>query len=150
RVGMTDIEAARAQIDLCLEAGINLFDTADAYSAGLSEEILGQALKGRRDQVLIATKIRQTTGEGPNEAGLSRQHIITGCEASLRRLDTDHIDLYQTHEWDGETPLDETLEAFESLVHDGKVRYIGSSNYASWQLMKALGISDRRGLPRFI
>src|SRR5919109_5044423 len=149
-VGSTDVAGARRQIDLCLDAGINLFDTADVYSAGLSEEILGEALDGRRDRVLLATKARMPMGDGPNDAGLSRHHLIASCEASLRRLRTDHIDLYQVHEWDGATPLDETLEALDTLVRSGKVRYVGCSNYAGWQLMKALGVSERRGLERFV
>jgi aryl-alcohol dehydrogenase-like predicted oxidoreductase len=111
KTGSTDVEGACRQIDLCLDAGINLFDTADVYSAGLSEEILGQALKGRRDKVLVATKVRFPTGDGPNDAGLSRYHLIEGCEASLKRLGIGHVDLYQLHEWDGQTPLEETLEA---------------------------------------
>jgi aryl-alcohol dehydrogenase-like predicted oxidoreductase len=149
-VGATGADEARRQVDMCLDAGINLIDTADVYSGGLSEEIVGEVLRGRRDQVLVATKVRMEMGPGPNDAGLSRHHIITGCEASLRRLDTDHIDLYQVHEWDGETPLEETLEALELLVKVGKVRYVGASNYAAWQLMKALGTADRAGLPRFV
>jgi aryl-alcohol dehydrogenase-like predicted oxidoreductase len=149
-VGSTGVEEARRQVDQCLAAGVNLFDTADVYSGGLSEEILGQALKGRRDQVLVATKVRMPMGDGPNDAGLSRHHIVTGCEASLRRLGTDHIDLYQVHEWDGLTPLEETLEALDLLVRSGKVRYVGASNYAGWQLMKALGTAGRLGLPRFV
>jgi aryl-alcohol dehydrogenase-like predicted oxidoreductase len=149
-VGSTGADEARRQVDQCLAAGVNLFDTADVYSGGLSEEILGQALKGRRDEVLIATKVRMPMGGGPNDAGLSRHHIVTGCEASLRRLGTDHIDLYQVHEWDGLTPLEETLEALDLLVRSGKVRYVGASNYAGWQLMKALGTADRLRLPRFV
>jgi aryl-alcohol dehydrogenase-like predicted oxidoreductase len=149
-VGSTDVAEARRHVDQCLAAGVNLFDTADVYSDGLSEEILGQALQGRRDDVLVATKVRMEMGAGPNDAGLSRHHVVTGCEASLRRLGTDHIDLYQVHEWDGVTPLEETLEALDFLVTSGKVRYVGLSNYAGWQLMKALGISDRLGLPRFV
>jgi aryl-alcohol dehydrogenase-like predicted oxidoreductase len=149
-VGSTGVDEARRQVDQCLAAGVNLFDTADVYSGGLSEEILGQALQGRRDDVLVATKVRMAMGEGPNDAGLSRHHVVSGCEASLRRLGTDHIDLYQVHEWDGVTPLEETLEALDFLVSSGKVRYVGVSNYAGWQLMKALGISDRLGLPRFV
>jgi aryl-alcohol dehydrogenase-like predicted oxidoreductase len=148
-VGSTGVDEARRQVDLCLEAGINLIDTADVYSDGLSEEILGQVLHGRRDEVLVATKVRMAMGPGPNDAGLSRHHILSGCEASLRRLGTDHIDLYQVHEWDGETPLEETLEALDLLVQAGKVRYVGASNYAGWQLMKALGTAERTGLPRF-
>jgi aryl-alcohol dehydrogenase-like predicted oxidoreductase len=137
-------------VDLCLDAGVNLFDTADIYSSGESEEILGQAISGRRDRVLLATKARFPTGEGPNEAGLSRHHIVRACEASLRRLGTDYIDLYQAHEWDGVTPLEETLEAFDALVRSGKVRYVGSSNHSGWQLMKALGVSERLGLQRYV
>ena len=149
-VGTTDLAAARRQIDLCLDAGVTLVDTADVYSNGLSEEIVGQALEGRRDDVLIATKARFAMGDGPNDAGLSRHHLIRACEASLRRLRTDHIDLYQVHEWDGQTPLEETLGALDDLVHAGKVRYVGCSNYSAWHVMKALGIADRRGLPRFV
>jgi aryl-alcohol dehydrogenase-like predicted oxidoreductase len=148
-VGSTDLEGARRQVDRCLEAGINLIDTADVYSDGLSEEILGQVLEGQRDDVLVATKARMPMGDGPNDAGLSRHHLIRACEASLRRLRTDRIDLYQVHEWDGQTPLEETLQALDDLVHAGKVRYVGCSNYAGWQLMKALGIAERRGLVRF-
>jgi aryl-alcohol dehydrogenase-like predicted oxidoreductase len=150
KVGSTDVNEARLQIDLCLDAGVNLIDTADVYSGGLSEEIVGQAVKGRRDDVLLATKVRMPMGDGPNDAGLSRHHIVTGCEDSLRRLGTDHIDLYQVHEWDGQTPLEETLEALDLLVRSGKVRYVGASNYAAWQLMKALGTAERGGLPRFV
>jgi aryl-alcohol dehydrogenase-like predicted oxidoreductase len=150
QVGSTDLDEARRQVDLCLEAGVNLIDTADVYSGGLSEEIVGQALKGRRDEVLLATKVRMAMGDGPNSAGLSRHHVITGCEDSLRRLGTDHIDLYQVHEWDGQTPLEETLEALDLLVRSGKVRYVGASNYAAWQLMKALGTAERHRLPRFV
>jgi aryl-alcohol dehydrogenase-like predicted oxidoreductase len=150
KVGSTDVAAARRQIDLCLDAGVNLIDTADVYSGGLSEEIVGEALADRRDRVLLATKARMPMGEGPNDAGLSRHHLIAACEASLRRLRAEHIDLYQVHEWDGVTPLEETLAALDHLVQAGKVRYVGCSNYAGWQLMKALGISERRGLERFV
>jgi aryl-alcohol dehydrogenase-like predicted oxidoreductase len=148
-VGSTGLEEARRQVDRCLAAGVNLIDTANVYSEGLSEEICGQVLEGRRDQVLVATKARMPMGEGPNDAGLSRHHLVRECEASLRRLRTDWIDLYQVHEWDGLTPLSETLEALDDLVRAGKVRYVGCSNYAGWQLMKALGIAERRGLTRF-
>ena len=150
KVGTTDVALARRQVDMCLEAGVNLIDTADVYSGGRSEEILGEVLRGRRDQVLVATKVRMPMGRGPNDAGLSRHHVVSGCEASLRRLGTDHIDLYQVHEWDGHTPLEETLEALDLLMRAGKVRYVGASNYASWQLMKALGTAERHGLPRFV
>jgi len=149
-VGQIDVEGARKQIGLARDAGVNLFDTADVYSSGSSEEILGRALGSDRDEVLIATKVRMRMGDGPNDAGLSRHHIIRGAEASLRRLGTDYIDLYQVHEWDGQTPLEETLHALEHLVQSGKVRYIGCSNYAAWQLMKALWISDRDRLTPFV
>jgi aryl-alcohol dehydrogenase-like predicted oxidoreductase len=148
-VGDVDLDGARRQIDLALDAGVNLVDTADVYSGGVSEEIVGEALAGRRDRVLLATKARMPMGEGPNDAGLSRHHLIEACDASLRRLRTDHIDLYQVHEWDGQTPLEETLDTLDTLVRAGKVRYIGCSNYAAWQLVKALGISDRLHLQRF-
>jgi aryl-alcohol dehydrogenase-like predicted oxidoreductase len=150
KVGTTGAEEARRQVDQCLAAGVNLIDTADVYSTGISEEIVGQAIAGRRDDVLIATKVRMSMGSGPNDAGLSRHHVISGCEASLRRLGVEHIDLYQVHEWDGQTPLEETLAALDQLVRSGKVRYVGCSNYAGWQLMKALGTADRMGLPRFV
>src|SRR4051794_23697456 len=151
-VGSTDAAGAARQIDMCLDAAVNLIDTADVSSDGLSEEIVGEVLdaNGRRDRALIATKARMPMGDGPNDAGLSRHHIIHGCEASLRRLRTDHIDLYQVHEWDGQTPLEESLDALDLLVRDGKIRYVGVSNFAGWQLMKALGTSDRTGLPRFV
>src|SRR3954447_24968497 len=135
-VGSTDVAAAGRQIDLCLDRGVNFIDTADVYSGGLAEEILGEAIKSRRDRVLLATKARMPMGDGPNGAGLSRQHLIAECENSLRRLQVDHIDLYQVHEWDGQTPLEETIEALDTLQRSGKVRYIGASNYTGWQLMK--------------
>jgi aryl-alcohol dehydrogenase-like predicted oxidoreductase len=150
RVGATEVDTATRQVDMCLDAGVNLIDTADVYSDGLSEEVVGKTLKGRRDRVLIATKARFAMGDGPNDAGLSRHHLIASCEASLRRLRTDHIDLYQVHEWDGVTPLEETLHALDTLVRAGKVRYIGCSNYAGWQMTKALGVADRRGYQRFV
>jgi aryl-alcohol dehydrogenase-like predicted oxidoreductase len=149
-VGQIGVEGARAQIDLAREAGVNLIDTADVYSAGLSEEILGQALGNDRDEVLIATKVRMPMGDGPNDAGLSRHHILRSAEASLRRLKTDYLDLYQVHEWDGHTPLEETLSALDALVQSGKVRYVGASNYSAWHLMKALWTSDREHLTRFV
>ncbi len=150
KVGATDVAGARRQVDMCLDAGINLFDTANIYSGGESEEVLGEAISGRRDDLLLATKVRMSVGEGPNHTGLSRHHIIRQCEESLGRLGTDYIDLYQVHEWDGLTPLEETLEALDTLVKSGKVRYVGSSNYSGWQLMKALGISERLGLQRYV
>ena len=149
-VGETDLDGARRQIDMALDAGVNLMDTADVYSDGLAEEIVGQTLGGRRDRVLISTKARFEMGPGPNDAGLSRHHLIEACEASLRRLRTDHIDLYQVHEWDGQTPLDETLAALEHLVESGKVRYVGCSNFSGWQVMKALGMARASGLPGFV
>ncbi|MGZ4192205.1 MAG: aldo/keto reductase [Solirubrobacteraceae bacterium] len=149
-VGDTDLAGARRQIDMCLDAGVNLIDTADVYSTGRSEEIVGEALQGKRDEILISTKVRFAMGDSPNDAGLSRHHIISGCEASLRRLRTDHIDLYHVHEWDGLTPLEETLDALRHLQDAGKIRYAGVSNYAGWQLMKALGIAQRDHLARFV
>jgi aryl-alcohol dehydrogenase-like predicted oxidoreductase len=134
---------------MCLDAGVNLIDTADVYSGGLAEEITGEVVKGRRDTLLLSSKVRMTMGDGPNDAGLSRQHIIAGCEASLRRLGTDHIDIYHVHEWDGQTRLEETLSALNSLVSAGKVRYLAASNYAGWQLMKALAVADSHGFERF-
>jgi aryl-alcohol dehydrogenase-like predicted oxidoreductase len=150
KVGDTDLKGAKRQIDMCLDAGVNVIDTADIYSTGASEEIVGQALGAKRDDVLVASKVRMRMGDGPNMEGLSRHHVISGCEASLRRLRTDHIDLYQVHEWDGLTPLEETLGALQYLVDTGKVRYVGVSNYAAWQLMKTLGIAERDHLPRFV
>jgi aryl-alcohol dehydrogenase-like predicted oxidoreductase len=149
-VGQIDVEGARKQIGLARDAGVNLFDTANSYSSGLSEEILGKALGSDRDEVLIATKVRLPMGDGPNDAGLSRHHILRNAEDSLRRLGTDYIDLYQVHEWDGRTPLEETLQALDDLIRSGKVRYIGCSNYAAWQVMKSLWIADREGLTPFV
>ena len=150
KVGNTDLAGARRQIDLCLDAGVNLFDTADIYSTGLSEQIVGEALEGRRDSVLVATKARFPMAGGPNDAGSSRHHLIRACEASLKRLRTDYIDLYQLHERDGVTPLEETMEALDQLVRSGKVRYVGVSNFSAWHLMKALAVSDRTGGARFV
>jgi aryl-alcohol dehydrogenase-like predicted oxidoreductase len=149
-VGDTDVDGARQMVDRCLEAGMTTFDTANVYSGGRSEEILGQAIGDRRDDVTIATKVRFPMGDGPNDAGLGRRHLRDQCEASLRRLGTDRIDLYQVHQWDGQTPLVETLDTLATLVDHGKVRYVGCSNYSAWHLMKALGIQDARQLPRFI
>jgi aryl-alcohol dehydrogenase-like predicted oxidoreductase len=149
--GDTDLQGAQRQVDMCLDAGINLIDTADVYNMGVSEEITGAALSdGRRNRALIATKVRFPFGKGPNDRGLSRHHIIEQAEGSLRRLKTDHIDLYQVHEWDGQTPLEETMEALDSLVRSGKVRYLGCSNYSGWHIMKALGIANQHHYQRFV
>jgi aryl-alcohol dehydrogenase-like predicted oxidoreductase len=148
-VGATDVEGARRQVDMCLDAGVNLIDTADVYSGGTAEEITGEVIKGRRSSLLVSTKVRMAMGDGPNDAGLSRHHIISGCEASLRRLGTEYIDIYHVHEWDGQTRLEETLSALDTLVAAGKVRYLAASNYAGWQLMKALAVADDRGFERF-
>ena len=149
-VGNTDVQGAARQIDLCVDRGVNFIDTANVYSEGASEEILGEALEGRRDRVLLATKARFPMGERPNDAGLSRHHLIAECEASLRRLRTDHIDLYQVHQWDGQTPLEETLEALDTLLKAGKIRYVGCSNYSAWHVMKALWTADRHGYQPFV
>src|SRR5215469_1864647 len=148
-VGATDVDGARRQLDMCLDAGVNLIDTADVYSGGLAEEITGEVIKGRRNSLLLSTKVRMPMGDGPNDAGLSRHHIISACEASLRRLGTGHIDIYHVHEWDGQTRLEETLSALDTLVAAGKVRYLAASNYAGWQLMKALAVADAGGFERF-
>jgi aryl-alcohol dehydrogenase-like predicted oxidoreductase len=152
RIGNTDRAAAARQVDMCLDAGINFCDTANVYNAGVSEEILGEVLaeNGRRQRALVATKVRFRMDDGPNGAGLSRHHIIEQCKASLKRLRTDHIDLYQVHEWDGRTPVEETMEALDTLVRHGHVRYIGCSNYSGWHIMKALMAADRRHGERFV
>ncbi len=150
-VGDLGVSEARRLVDLCLDAGVNLIDTADVYSQGVCEEILGEIIGGpRKNGVLIATKARFPMGEGPNDVGSSRYHLISACEASLRRLKTDVIDLYQLHEWDGQTPLEETLEALDTLVRQGKVRYVGCSNFSGWHIMKALGVSEREKRERFV
>lgn len=148
--GSTEVDEARHLIDLCLEAGANLFDTADGYSAGRSEEVLGEAIKGRRRDVLVATKGFFPMGPGPNQAGSSRHHLIEACDASLRRLGTDYIDLYQIHAFDAFTPIEETLRALDDLVTSGKIRYIGCSNFSGWHLMKSLSISERYGWSRYV
>ena len=150
-VGDLGVAEARRLVDMCLDAGVNLIDTADVYSDGACEEILGQIVGGaRRNGVLIATKARFAMGSGPNDAGSSRYHLVRACEASLRRLKTDVIDLYQLHEWDGVTPLEETMEALDLLVRQGKVRHIGCSNFSGWHIMKALGVSERERRARFV
>ncbi|WP_374621220.1 aldo/keto reductase [Devosia sp.] len=149
--GETDLRDAQRQIDLCLDHGVNLIDTANVYNNGKSESMLGEALvDGRRDRLLISSKVRFPMGAGPNDRGLSRHHIVRQCEASLRRLRTDVIDLYHVHEWDGQTPLDETIEALDTLVRQGKIRYVACSNYSAWHLMKALAVADAGRHQRFI
>ena len=145
-----DEETSREIVRRFLEAGGNFVDTADVYSNGLSEEITGRALKGMRDDVVLATKVFFPMGEGANDTGLSRKHIMQGCEDSLRRLGTDYVDLYQVHCWDGATPLEETLSALTDLVRSGKVCYIGVSNFTGWQLMKSVCVSEAYGLERFV
>ena len=149
-VGATRGADARRQIDMCLDAGVNLFDTADVYAAGRSEEILGEALGTRRKDVIIATKAFGRMGKGAHDTGLSRRHLIDACDASLKRLGTDWIDLYQVHSFDALAPLEETLRALDDLVTAGKVRYIGCSNFSGWHLMKASAIAEKRGSEPFI
>ena len=149
-VGDLGVPEARKLVDMSLDAGVNLIDTADVYSQGVSEEIVGEIIGKRREGVLLATKARFPMGEGPNDAGSSRHHLVRACEASLKRLNTDVIDLYQLHEWDGLTPLEETMEALDMLVRHGKVRYIGCSNFSGWHIMKALGVSAAEHRQRFV
>src|SRR5581483_6619156 len=141
--GSSGVEEATRIVDVCLDAGINLFDTADVYSKGLSEEILGKAISGRRDRLLISTKTTFRFGDGPNDVGSSRYHIISSCEESLRRLNTDRIDIYHMHGFDATTPVEETIETLDTLVKIGKVRYIACSNFSGWHLMKSLAISEK-------
>lgn len=148
--GSTQVAEATRLIDVALDAGVTLFDTADTYSAGLSEEILGKAIGSRRDQVLIATKANGRTEPGANGLGSSRHHLIRACEASLRRLGTDYIDIYQLHGFDAQTPIEEVLRTLDDLVRSGKVRYIGCSNFSGWHLMKSLAISEKYGLERYV
>jgi aryl-alcohol dehydrogenase-like predicted oxidoreductase len=148
--GGTGVEESRRLIDIAIEAGSVMFDSADAYSKGLAEEVLGKALAGRRNQVLISTKGTFRMGDGPNDVGSSRHHIIAACEASLRRLATDYIDLYQLHGFDAVTPVEEAVRALEDLVRAGKVRYLGCSNFSGWQLMKSLAVADRHGWSRYV
>jgi aryl-alcohol dehydrogenase-like predicted oxidoreductase len=145
----TDKDEAKRIVDLSLAAGVNFFDTANGYSNGQSETMLGEILKGRRHEVVIATKVFNPMGPGPNDSGMSRVHIMQAIEASLRRLQTDYVDIYYIHHVDTQTPLEEMLRAFDDLVHHGKVRYIACSNYEAWRLMEALWISDSKGLARF-
>ena len=143
-------DGSREILTRFLEAGGNFIDTADVYEAGVSETFTGRAIKDVREDLVLATKVRFPMGDGPNDVGLSRKHIIAGCEASLRRLGTDYIDLYQVHAWDAATPLEETLSALTDLVRSGKIRYIGVSNFTGWQLVKALYTSELRGLEKFV
>ncbi|HEY3757079.1 MAG TPA: aldo/keto reductase [Opitutaceae bacterium] len=146
--GGTEADEARRLVDICLEAGLTMFDTADGYSSGRSEEVLGAAIRGRRDRVLISTKATFRTGEGPNDLGSSRHHLMDTIHGSLRRLGIDHIDLFQLHTFDAQTPIEETLRTLDDLVRAGKIRYVGVSNFSGWHLMKSLAIAEKYGLPR--
>jgi aryl-alcohol dehydrogenase-like predicted oxidoreductase len=148
--GSSDVAEATRLVDICMEAGVNLFDTADVYSVGLAEEILGKAIEGRRHDVLISTKTSFPMGKGPNDLGSSRHHVVAACEASLRRLGTDYIDIYHLHAFDALTPIEEALSTLHNLVESGKVRYIACSNFSGWHLMKALSISERYGWSRYV
>jgi len=148
--GSTDVAEATRLVDICMDAGVNMFDTADVYSAGMAEEILGKAVAGRRDKVVIATKASFPMGPGPNDRGNSRHHLLKACDASLRRLGTDYIDIYQMHGFDALSAVEETLSTLDTLVRSGKVRYIGCSNFSGWHLMKSLASSDRYGWPRYV
>ncbi len=147
--GSSDVVEATRLVDICLDAGVNLFDSADIYSDGLSETILGKAIAGRRDSVLISTKATFRLGNGPNDVGSSRHHLIRACEASLKRLGTDYIDIYHLHGFDALTPIEEVLSTLDNLVRSGKVRYIACSNFSGWHLMKSLDVADRYGWPRY-
>lgn len=148
--GDTDVNAARRMVDICLEYGVNLFDSADVYSEGAAEKILGAAIKGRRDKVLVATKMSLALGSGPNESGSSRYRIISAVDKALLRMETDYIDLLQLHGFDGSTPVEEVLYTFDALVKSGKVRYVGASNFSGWHLMKSLAKADQHGWPRYV
>jgi aryl-alcohol dehydrogenase-like predicted oxidoreductase len=148
--GNTDIEEAKRLIGICLDAGVNLFDTADVYSDGASESILGAALKGRREQAIISTKLTLRAGDGPNDIGASRHHLITGVERALKRLGTDYIDLLQLHHFDAMTPVEQVMSTLDDLVRAGKVRYLGASNFSGWQLMKSQAAADAHGYSRFV
>jgi aryl-alcohol dehydrogenase-like predicted oxidoreductase len=148
--GTTDVAEARRLVDICLDAGVTLFDTADVYSNGASEEVLGEAIKGRRDTVLISTKASLPTGDGPNDWGSSRARLIRAVDASLRRLGTDHIDIFQLHAFDASTPVEEVVSTLDRLVDAGKLRYIGVSNFSGWQIMKSLAAADRNGWSRYV
>ncbi|HET7179529.1 MAG TPA: aldo/keto reductase [Chryseosolibacter sp.] len=148
--GSTQEKEATRLVDLCLDAGVNLFDCADTYSDGLAEEILGKAIRGKRDRVLVSSKATFPTGTGPNDIGSSRYHVVRACEASLKRMNTDHVDIYHMHGYDGNTPIEETLRALDDLVQSGKVRYIACSNFSGWHLMKSLSISEKYGWHRYV
>ena len=148
--GATGVKEATHLVDICLDSGLNMFDSADVYSNGLAEEILGQAIKGRRDQVIVSTKATFRIGQGPNDVGSSRYHLIRAVEASLQRLGTDYIDLFQLHGFDALTPVEETLGTLNDLVRSGKIRYIGCSNFSGWHLMKSLAVSEKYGLSRYV
>lgn len=148
--GSTDVAGAERLIDICLDHGVSMFDSADIYSGGLAEEILGRAIKGRRDRLLISTKATFPASDDPNDFGSSRQHLIDAVDKALKRLGTDHIDLYQLHGQDYNTPVEETLATLDELVRSGKIRYIGGSNFSGWHLMKSLAVSDRYGYPRHV
>jgi aryl-alcohol dehydrogenase-like predicted oxidoreductase len=148
--GTTGVAEATRLVDICLEAGLTMFDTADIYSDGYSESVLGAAIKGRREKVLISTKGTFRSGKGPNDVGSSRFHLLSAVNTSLQRLGTDYIDLYQLHGFDAQTPLEETLDTLDDLVHAGKIRYIGVSNFSGWHLMKSLAISEKYGLTRYV
>ncbi len=148
--GDTDVAGARRLIDICLDAGVNMFDTADVYSGGASEEVLGEAVKGRRDKVILSTKTGLPMGEGPFDAGTSRSRLIAATDAALKRLGTDYIDLLQLHAFDAHTPVEEVLATLDTLVQAGKIRYVGVSNFSGWQIMKSLGVADRHGYPRYV
>jgi aryl-alcohol dehydrogenase-like predicted oxidoreductase len=149
-VGSQGVADARRLVDLCIDHGVNLFDTANMYSTGTSEEILGEVLEGRYDDILVTSKARMRIGDGPNDEGVSRWHLIRECERSLKKLRTDHIDIYYMHEWDGLTPVEEKMAALETLIQQGKVRYAGCSNYSGWQVSKSLAAADARGTSRFV
>jgi aryl-alcohol dehydrogenase-like predicted oxidoreductase len=148
--GASDVAEARRLVDICLETGVSMFDSADGYSNGMAEEILGQAVKGRRGDVLISTKGSFRRGPGPNDLGSSRHYLTRAVDASLRRLGTDYIDLYQLHAFDALTPVEEALGALDDMVRAGKIRYIGCSNFSGWHLMKSLAHSERHGLARYV
>ncbi|MEI9985501.1 MAG: aldo/keto reductase [Aliidongia sp.] len=148
--GSTDVAEARRLVDICLDHGLTMFDSADIYSGGAAESILGEAIKGRRDSVIISTKATFRASDAPNDVGSSRFHLIRACEAALKRLGTDYIDLFQLHGFDAQTPVEETLSTLDDLVRAGKIRYVGVSNFSGWHLMKSLAVADKYGYPRYV